>query len=362
MSTTNPTRETTEWDDLQRKYGNLPPLEKEIKEEEIYLKHIDKLENENFLKKKKLSELTILEEDCVDDDYAKIIEQYRNNRINELNLNRSSDIYGEVYLISKDNFVTEINEASKRNPLQDYVRRSFDSTIDDDGEKLNDNSGIASILQKKRFEKGTYVVIHLFSDNIPACTILNSILTKLASKYKYIKFTKGVYSNIVENYPESKVPTILIYYNGSCLHQIANFLTKIKGGINNLTAKSVEKIFKKYGILKRDNYTQMEDNEINETSEISEISEMGEKSHTYYCTDGEGDDSHYDQKKKNVRAQKQYSSFHPFGSTHKRNGSGDTSDSGESDDSADFSPREGWTSSKGYASSRFDRKVTRGFL
>ncbi|SBS84450.1 phosducin-like protein, putative [Plasmodium ovale] len=355
MSTTNPTRETTEWDDLQRKYGNLPPLEKEIKEEEIYLTHIDKLENENFLKKKKLSELTILEEDCVDDEYAKIIEKYRNNRINEININRSCDIYGEVYYISKDNFITEINEASKRNPLQEYVRRSFDSTIGDDGEQLNNNSDIVSILQKKRLEKGTYVVIHLYSDNIPACTILNNILIKLASKYKYIKFTKGVYSNIVENYPESKVPTILIYYNGSCLHQIGNFLTKIKGGINNLTVKSVEKILSKYGILKRNHYIRVENSEMNEASEISE---MGEKSYIY-STDGEGDNAPYEKKKKNIRAQKQYSSFNPFSSTHKSNANGDTSDSG---DSADFSPREGGIASKGYASSCFDRKVTRGSL
>ncbi|CXI80369.1 phosducin-like protein, putative [Plasmodium berghei] len=306
MSTTNPTIETTEWDDLQRKFGNIPPLEKEIKEEEIYLKNIDRIENEDIFENKNLEELKILEEENQDDEYLKIINKYKMDRINEINKNRLLNIYGEVYEISKETFITEINEASKKNPLNN----------------TNKNEEINEINEKKK--TGTFVVLHLYSDNVISCKILNQILKELANKHKYIKFTKGVYNKIIENYPENKLPTILIYYNGSCIHQICNLINNIKGGLNNLNLKSFENFLKKYNILKQQKCT-------NSTSSDEN-------------TDSNDSDNYTKKQKKNIKTQKQYMSFNLFSNKNKN-------------EEYDSSSNESEMKSKGYSSSLMDRKI-----
>ncbi|KAI4837814.1 phosducin-like protein 1 [Plasmodium brasilianum] len=360
MSTTNPTSETTEWDDLQRKFGNLPPLEKEIKEEEIYLKNIDKLENVNPLEKKNLNELTLIEENCIDEEYLKIIEKYKTDRINEINRNRAFEIYGELYDISKDNFLREINEASKRNPLNEYMEKTVEESTKgdedeeeyveyDEGDKYQRKDEEA-ILKKKKSVKGTHVVLHLYSDNVISCTILNNILKQMANKHKYIKFTKGVYNKIIENYPESKLPTILIYYNGSCIHQICNMVNYIKGGTNKLNIKSVEKFLSKYDILKHNNYMHSEGRRNNENSPVN--SDANSNTNSYASSDDDNDNNNNNEsyKKKKIRStKKHYTSFNMFRSKYK------TSE----DEEGDFSSHEKNVKSIGYSSSLLDNKIKR---
>ncbi|ANQ08506.1 Uncharacterized protein PCOAH_00030000 [Plasmodium coatneyi] len=329
MSTTNPTGETTEWDDLQRKYGNLPPLEKEVKEEEIYLRNLEKLEGINPLEKKNLHELTLLEENCVDEEYLKIIEKHKANRIKEINRSKALDVFGEVYEISKDNFLTEVNEASKRNPLGEHGGRSLESTRGDEDLEEEEEAAVADGTE------GTHVVIHLYSDNVVACKVINNILCQLARKHKYVKFTKGVYNRIVENYPEAKLPTILIYYNGTCIHQICNLLNSIKGGVKNLTLKTFEQFLAKYNVLRYPSSWMHTGQSLSD--------------HTVGSSDGESEDGgRYAEKGTRVRTHKQYTSFNMFGRKYT---------SGE-----DYSSDEGGLKSKGYASSMLDRKVSRNEL
>ncbi|KYO02359.1 putative phosducin-like protein [Plasmodium gaboni] len=323
MSTTNPTRETTEWDDLQRKFGNLPPLPKEIKEEEIYLENLEKLEEENILEKKNLNELNDIEEKCIDDEYLKIIEKYKNDRINEINRMKAEDIYGELFEISKENFLTDINEASKRNPLNNnliYNNNNNNNDHDDDDDNYNNK-------QYKRKPKGTHVLLHLYSENIISCKVLNNILKELAEKHKYIKFTKGVYNRIIENYPENKLPTILIYYNGTCIHQICNVLDHIKGGLNNLNMPTFEKFINKYHIFRtsHNNMYKSKDNNSDYGDDDEELN------------------------KKNIRTQKQYTSFNMFYNKNKGNQHYDNSDNSSVEDKE--------IHSRGYASSYLDNKL-----
>ncbi|GAW81394.1 phosducin-like protein [Plasmodium gonderi] len=375
MSTTNPTRETTEWDDLQRKFGNLPALEKEIKEEEIYLKNLDKLEKTNILEKKNLEELNLLEENCVDEEYLKIIEKYKTDRINEINRSKALDIYGDVYEISKNNFLTEINEASKRNPLNEFTRKSLEESTrgDDDDEveagedeeevypyteehmhteHLNDSKKYYLASRNayhgvgKRNTKGTYVVIHLYSENVIACKVMNKILNEMAKRHKYIKFTKGIYNRIVENYPESKLPTILIYYNGICIHQICNLLNSIKGGLNNLNLKSFEGFLRNFNILKHPNYLENE----HTFSDYTDHSDLDSSNPDQYADRDENYRNRadrYSEKGIPVRTHKHYTSFNIFSRNHKND---------------DYSSDEGVEKSKGYASSALDRKVKQNQL
>ncbi|SPJ09009.1 phosducin-like protein, putative [Plasmodium sp. DRC-Itaito] len=332
MSTTNPTRETTEWDDLQRKFGNLPPLPKEIKEEEIYLENLEKLEEENILDKKNLNEINDIEENCLDDEYLKIIQKYKNDRINEINRMKAENIYGEVFEISKENFLTDINEASKKNPLNNNLIYNND---DDDNNNNNNNyyynphynSDNYNNKQSKRKPKGTHVLLHLYSENVISCKVLNNILKELAQKHKYIKFTKGIYNRIIENYPENKLPTILIYYNGTCIHQICNVLDHIKGGLNNLNMPTFEKFINKYGIFRtcHNNMYNSKDNDCDNCDDKDELN------------------------KKNIRTQKQYTSFNMFYNKNKGNQHCENSDNSSVEDKE--------IHSRGYASSYLDSKL-----
>ncbi|GAB66904.1 hypothetical protein PCYB_102540, partial [Plasmodium cynomolgi strain B] len=356
MSTTNPTGETTEWDDLQRKYGNLPPLQKEVKEEEIYLNNLEKLERINPLEKKNLHQLTLLEENCVDEEYLKIIERHKTNRIKEINRSRAMDVFGEVYEISKDNFLSEVNEASRRNPLGEYGGRSMESTRGDaDLEEEEEGaatsafeSSVAKAVTKAvpsaQDTQGTHVVIHLYSDNVLACKVTNDILTQMARKHKYVKFTKGIYNRIVENYPESNLPTILIYYNGVCTHQICNLLSSIKGGVNNLSLKTFEQFLGKYFILRSPSSWMNSGQSLSDhTIDSSDMDSEGGGRYVERDSDGHRDRTdRYAEKGNRVRTNKHYTSFNMFGRKYT---------------SGDYSSDEGGWTSKGYASSMLDRKV-----
>lgn len=308
----------------------MPPLQKEVKEEEIYLNKLEKLEGVNPLEKKNLHELTLLEENCVDEDYLKIIEKHKANRIKEINRSRALDVFGTVYEISKDNFLTEVNEASKRNPLGEHGGRSMESTRGDEDLEEEEEQGVAA--SSTEGTEGTHVVIHLYSDNVLACKVINSILIQMARKHKYVKFTKGVYNRIVENYPESKLPTLLIYYNGTCIHQICNLLNNIKGGMNNLSLKTFERLMEKYNILRYPSSW------MNSRQSVSD--------HSVNSSDVDSEEgSRYAEKGTRVRTHKQYTSFNMFDSKY-------TSMDYSSDEDRELK-------SRGYASSMLDKKVSR---
>lgn len=69
--------------------------------------------------------------------------------------------------------------------------------------------------------RGTWVVVHLYKDGVPACMGLNAVLPEVAKRHRDVKFVKGVASDIIPNYPDSKLPTLLLYYGGTCRVQLA---------------------------------------------------------------------------------------------------------------------------------------------
>lgn len=80
MSTTNPRDIETEWDSLQRKYGNLPPKPVTVTEEERTKQLVDQLEQVDVLETKSLKQLEELEDDLTEDT----LEKYRQRRLQEL--------------------------------------------------------------------------------------------------------------------------------------------------------------------------------------------------------------------------------------------------------------------------------------
>ncbi|CAJ1339048.1 unnamed protein product [Effrenium voratum] len=69
--------DTTEWDDIQRKFGNLPPLEKEVPQRDLDQATVEAVEKYDPLARRSLEELHELEDELDDD----LLARYRRRRL-----------------------------------------------------------------------------------------------------------------------------------------------------------------------------------------------------------------------------------------------------------------------------------------
>ncbi|CDI83284.1 hypothetical protein, conserved [Eimeria acervulina] len=146
MSTTHPDDIETEWDSLQRKFGNLPPKPVRETEEEKTKQLVDALESVDPLASKSLSQLDELEDDIEED----VLQKYREKRIQELKRQQKRNRFGEIIQISKDDFVKEVTEASAEDPDADEDEAAADKQQQQQ--------------QQQQGGGGTYVVVNLYSE------------------------------------------------------------------------------------------------------------------------------------------------------------------------------------------------------
>lgn len=111
---------TTEWFDLQVKYGNyLPNEEKTTLIQEQMVMREEKAEDnklENKLRFKEQDEVNELEDDLgthqsyvdFEDDFTK---QYMAKRMQDMKLKAIQQKYGQVWEISRDEYIREVTEA-----------------------------------------------------------------------------------------------------------------------------------------------------------------------------------------------------------------------------------------------------------
>ena len=98
----------------------------------------------------------------------------------EIKAYQSKAIFGSVLEISACDYVKEVNEASKT----------------------------------------AYVVLHLYKQGIPLCSLINQYMNQLAIKYPHVKFIKSISTTCIPNYPDRNLPTIFIYHEDKMIHQI----------------------------------------------------------------------------------------------------------------------------------------------
>ncbi|KAI8377635.1 thioredoxin-like protein [Radiomyces spectabilis] len=195
----------TEWNDILRAKGILPPKQEQTMNEleDMYVNSLrEKEEERNNLDNKTLDELDELED--LEDD--RIILEYRQKRLQEMQAQGAKEKYGDLVQISKPDFVKEVTEASKE----------------------------------------CHVVVHLFKDSIPACKLMNHHLSALAQQFKATKFLKIVGDQCIPNYPDRNLPTLLIYGDGDIK---ANLVGAIQFGGMNMTMKSIRAILARYGAV-----------------------------------------------------------------------------------------------------------------
>ncbi len=106
--------------------------------------------------------------------------EYREKRLQQLQQERFRNRFGDVTEIAKDEWVTQVNEASK----------------------------------------ASWVVVNLYQDSVVECRLLEETLRVIAAKFKYIKCLKIRSTQAIENWPERNLPTLFVYEGGELKHQL----------------------------------------------------------------------------------------------------------------------------------------------
>ncbi|KAK3609025.1 hypothetical protein CHS0354_020688 [Potamilus streckersoni] len=201
----------TEWNDILRAKGILAPKEKEVSEEDV----IDILEStiQEKSRGKQLEDLTLDElnenEDEIDEEDERIFEAYRMQRLSEMQAASLRAKFGEVREITREDYVREVNKAGD----------------------------------------GVWIVLHVYKQGIPLCTLINQHMTRLAQKFPESKFLKSISSVCIPNYPDKNLPTIFIYFEGELKKQ---FVGPHEFGGMNLTFSEFEWMISQTGAVKTD--------------------------------------------------------------------------------------------------------------
>ncbi|XP_054643872.1 phosducin-like protein 3 [Dunckerocampus dactyliophorus] len=200
--------EDTEWNDILRKKGILPPKEvpkEDEEEEQLALQQTSVVKTyENMT----LEELEENEDEFEEDDEA-AIEMYRQKRLAEWKANQVKNVFGEVTEISGQDYVNEVNKAGE----------------------------------------GIWVVLHLYKQGIPLCALINQHLSALARKFPQAKFLKSISTTCIANYPDRNLPTIFVYFEGEIK---AQFIGPLVFGGMNLTLEELEWRLSETGAVKTD--------------------------------------------------------------------------------------------------------------
>ena len=199
MKTTKQTKQTsTEWDEVQKKFnGNFVVKEEEVKEDE-QRKGTRRIKNDEDAG----------EEDEEDEEFMK---SYREKRISEMlmqkeekdekeeknnNFQRNENMH-----VSHEQWTKEVTEVSRSHP----------------------------------------VLVLLTKENSKACFTLERVMEDVARTYRTsrTKFRRAEARDIIPNYPERNVPTLILYRNGDVVENIVGI--EQFGGMNGVNTETVRR-------------------------------------------------------------------------------------------------------------------------
>ncbi|KAK3043895.1 hypothetical protein RJ639_000594 [Escallonia herrerae] len=179
---------STQWDDLQRKFGNLPPKPPAFKPPSFTPAEDpdSNPKDKSWIDEKTEEELEDLEDDQDLDDDRFLLEYsfsfvlivmcvQRKKRLEEIRESAKIVRFGSVIPISGSDFVREVSQAPP----------------------------------------DVWVVVILYKDGYAECGLLLRCLEELAAKYPATKFVKIISTDCIPNYPDRNLPTLLVYNNGA---------------------------------------------------------------------------------------------------------------------------------------------------
>lgn len=188
----------TEWNDVLRKKGIIPPKvgadgNLEMTEETIsqMLEERIQKEEDKIAGVKNWEDMTLEEIDALEDDEdERMLETIRRQRVAEMMEKQKAAKFGDVREISAEDYKREVTNA---------------------GEEI-------------------WVVLHLYKAGIPLCALINQQINHLSRKYPQIKFLKSISSVCIPNFPDQNLPAMFIYHNGKIHKQMVSELSF--GGMN----------------------------------------------------------------------------------------------------------------------------------
>eukprot|EP00920_Eleutheroschizon_duboscqi_P029514 GHVT01071660.1.p1 GENE.GHVT01071660.1~~GHVT01071660.1.p1 ORF type:complete len:342 (-),score=59.76 GHVT01071660.1:669-1694(-) len=268
MSTTNPTHIGTEWDDIQRKYGNRPARPVQVTEEKITRDLVCAAEEIDVLASRNLEELEALE-DTTD---QQILDAYKARRLQELKAQRVQARYGAVQMINHDDFIVEVTDASRVDPTTGKatcspvkaegsraVSSNFPVQLDTGlihrrtrGRGRQEESEEDEQDELPRNKRGTWVVVLVFDGNSNISCLLRTSLNEVARRHPQVKFCAGPSSSLLPTFPSASLPAVLIYFAGVCQRQLLGAQPWLQGRAcdrTHVTPDSVEKTLRTHGVL-----------------------------------------------------------------------------------------------------------------
>ncbi|XP_071664459.1 phosducin-like protein 2 [Patagioenas fasciata] len=165
--------EDTQWNDILRHFGILPPKEKPKDETAEIVLHSQKAAEVKPYERMNLEELKEAEDDFDEAD-RKAIEMYRQQCLQEWKCLQRMQKYRELREISGEQYVEEVTIAPE----------------------------------------DVWVIIHLYRTSIPMCLLVNGHLSLLVRKFPGVKFLKAIVNSCIQNYNDRCLPTILLYKTG----------------------------------------------------------------------------------------------------------------------------------------------------
>merc|ERR1712200_178568 len=110
-----------------------------------------------------------------DEEEERILLQMRNQRIAEMKALQAKSQFGTVREITAVDYVQEVNKA---------------------GDDI-------------------FVVLHLYRQGVPLCSLINEYMNRLAPRFPCTKFIKAIPTS-----PDKNLPTIFVYYEGNMKGQL----------------------------------------------------------------------------------------------------------------------------------------------
>lgn len=100
------------------------------------------------------------------------------------------------------------------------------------------------------------VVLHLYQDYFKVCGLLNKHMNYIAPKYPKTKFCKSIATKTIPDFPDDRLPTLLLFKDGKLCHNITQADKKVK-----FTQEKIEKFLAGYEMIDYD-FPSSDDEEI----------------------------------------------------------------------------------------------------
>jgi hypothetical protein len=265
----------TEWEDALIKHGIMAAPEVKDTDDEIQLKHIQKMSERDELADKNLDELDELEDDFESD----IIEKYRYAVFFFFSCRFSVSFMRSLCSFSwVSNSAQRFKEMQEKQAKEKFGSYSLNSRLTSFHHSLILFQMVIQVkcftsVRQISFAKSptppmitlwscicsttglsclhvlfpfSYSDLHPPKNSVPSCRIINAALDRLAARKRAVKFVKIIGSEAIKNWPESNCPAILVYSKTNIWRQFIGIGTL---GGNSTNAEILEWILAENGVF-----------------------------------------------------------------------------------------------------------------